>query len=179
MNYTVFLFLFLFSSCSKKDLRRIDFCEISNSMYYEMKEELPSLKKPLLFNKVQKINDSTVINYLLSNSHKFTKYSIKEYFNNSSSNVNYDLNCQTIDSKKFEKIQKELPMSNFWKKYNTIYGESDFIIFYEPIFNEQKTEFILYYKYFKYGLGDTSRLELYENTDGGTKLKKVLLTSTF
>ncbi len=180
MNYyTVFLFLFFFSSCSKKDLQHIDFCEISNSMYSEMKEELPNLKKPLLFDKVQKINDSIVINYLLSNSYKFNKYKIKKYFNDTSSNVNYNLNCQAIDSEVFGKIQKELPMGNFWKKYNTIYGENDFIIFYEPIFNEEKTEFILYYEYFKYGLGNTSRLELYENIDRGAKLKKVILVSTF
>lgn len=176
--YHSFIFLLLtFLNCSIKDNHHVNYCQLTENIYKHSKKEQPSLNKILTYNKISKINDIAITSYLMENSGKFNDYSFNNYFNNSSHEINIILECSTIDFKMFE-VSRELEKNDFWEKYKSLYGNNDFIIYYEPIFNNDKTEFILCYERYIFKLGSYTSLEVYVFENGKSKLKKVLIKST-
>lgn len=178
MNYVFFSFLFFFLNCSKKDFKQVDFCQLTDSISVILKKEKPNFEKLLVYDNIKRINDKVIVKYLNENSKKFSKYNFDNYFNNTNSKINYNLKCQTINSKAFD-IFKEVTKNDFWKNYCSLYGNNDFIVYYEPIFSTDKSEFILYHDIYICNLGSYTTLAVYENINEKSRLKKILITSTF
>lgn len=177
-----FLILVLFLSCAPTKEYDIqdDIASVINDLGKNEKKEMPTMPLDFVGEEVLPINNLTIKNHLLSIKNSYPEFDIDGYFNidkKESLNIEKNLNRTFFSVKKLDDIFSRTTKNNFWKTYEEEIGNSGFTILYLPIYNKDKTEFILYFEQGNFNLDVTQRLCLFKRKGNEVEMKKLILIS--
>lgn len=172
--------LFLSCTSTKKYDIQDDIADVIEDLDKHRQKELPT--KPLNFvcKEVLPIENWTIKNHLISIKDSYSEFDIDGYFNTDKKENLYiekNLNKTFFPSKKLDDIFPRITKNNFWKIYEEEIGKSGFIKIYQPIYNKDKTEFILYFEEGDFDLDICERLCLFKRTGNKVEMKKLILVS--
>jgi hypothetical protein len=174
MKHIAILFLFLVC-CTSRTSTEVDFCQVATSIHQEKIKDSPDIEMPVIISEIIKIEDEAVKHFLFTKADRFNKFNFRNYFEEKTVDDVPNFKCNTIDPAVFNKDASTYKIA---KKNNSKFTSVNYIKFFKPIFNNDKTEFILYWEEFRSDYSGTSRLILYDFKEGIVKYKKTLLVST-
>jgi len=140
--------------------------------------------KPLIYvcDEISQINNTLGIKeYLISKKDLYPDFDIDDYFNNQKEEKVF---LQKIPNKKIfsAKILDDIYLKmtkreDFWELYEKNIGKSGYRKFYLPIYNKDRTEFLLYFEESNFKMGGTNRLCLFKRDGNKIILKDIFLVS--
>lgn len=141
----------------------------------------PDTAPDFICRELRPISDVSVKNYLTANSHRYQAYAISAYFGRQDDLklLPEEIYGKTLISDSLlEDIFLSTPKTDFWTLYREKVGVSGYRKAYLPLYNKDRSQFILYVEEGHYGANISGMLLQFARQGGKLEMKKVILSTT-
>jgi hypothetical protein len=172
MKHIFILLTMLSLGTSCKQAKNLSDCEILNLIFNDLKQNYH--EDVVFVNSLMKIASPVIKDYLLTDFKEANHYDFSNYFKSETELIDCSFQFNAI---KYSDLQDEI-VAFEWSNLKSDANVVKYLHVYKPVFNKDKTEFLLYYEVIYDDMTSVSHLNLFSFKEGKIELKKELLIST-